>query len=221
MTYTILLLDTETNGLPKNRYAPISEFGAYPAILQLSWAIYEVDDNRLTRKECRDIGVALDPSIPWDANSAKIHGISEREARHGSRVDVALSDLRVALYSVDMVVAHNLSFDKSVIRAAGYAEASRYADCSELRTIWNTDVKEVCTMLHTRDILKIPASAAQAKYKDLSPFKSPKLGELYEWLYGHPYTSPLHSAKIDTECLAKCVEGLLQKGLFPPLTRSS
>jgi DNA polymerase III epsilon subunit-like protein len=214
MTFTILLVDTETNGLPRNRYAPISEIGAYPAILQLSWAIYAVED-KLIRKEGRDVGIALDPSIPWDAGAAKIHNITEIEARHGTPAKAALRELRTALDSVDMVVAHNLAFDKSIIRAAGYRAASLCEDDSDLRSIWNTSAKEFCTMLHTRDILKIPASAAQAKYKDLGPYKSPKLGELYEWCYGHPYTSPLHSAKSDTDCLAQCVDALLQKGLFP------
>jgi len=213
--YTLLLLDTETNGLPRNRYAPISEFGAYPAILQLSWAIYEVDGTRLKRKEGRDVGLALDPSIPWDTGAAKIHGITEREARHGTPASAALHEFRAAIYSVDVVVAHNLAFDKSVIRAAGYSEAHRSTGNDDLRSIWNTGAKEVCTMLATRDILKIPASAAQAKYKDLSPYKSPRLGELYAWLYGHPYNSALHSAKADTECLAQCVEALIARGLFP------
>ena len=220
-TMNILLVDTETNGLPRNRYAPISEIGAYPAILQLSWAIYEVDGDRMVRKEGRDVGLALDKSILWDTGSAKIHGISEIEARLGTPPAVALRELRTALYSVDMVVAHNLPFDKSVIRAAGYAEAFRSEGYSDLRTIWNTGAKEFCTMAHTRDLMKIPASAAQAQYKSLSPYKSPKLGELYEWLYGHPYSSSLHSAKNDTECLAQCVAALIKKGLFPTLASST
>jgi DNA polymerase III epsilon subunit-like protein len=215
MTFTILLVDTETNGLPRNRYAPISEIGAYPAILQLSWAIYAVEEGKLIRKEGRDVGIALDPSIPWDTGAAKIHKLSEVEARHGTPARTALHELRAALYSVDMVVAHNLAFDKSVIRAAGYRAASLCEDDSNLRSIWNTHAKEFCTMLHTRDILQIPASAAQAKYKDLGPYKSPKLGELYEWCYGHLFRAELHSAKSDTDCLAQCVDALLQKGLFP------
>jgi hypothetical protein len=217
----ILLVDTETNGLPRNRYAPISEFGAYPAILQLSWAIYELDGDHMIWKEGRDVGLALDQSIPWDAESAKIHGISEIEARLGTLTAVALREFRSALYSVDMVIAHNLPFDKSVIRAAGYTEAMKSAEYTDLRTIWNTGAKEFCTMAHTRDLMKIPASAAQAKYKSLSPYKSPKLGELYIWLYGHPYSSSLHSAKNDTECLAQCVTALITKGLFPALASSA
>ena len=218
MTLTILLMDTETNGLPKNRFAPPSEFDAYPAILQLSWAIYTVDGSRLKLEETRDIGVALDPSIPWDTGAAKIHGITEVEARHGTPDHTALLELGAALRSVDVVVAHNLAFDKPVIRAAGYAAASRCADpqsATALRAIWPASVKEFCTMKETKSLIQIPATAAQAKYADLGPYKAPKLNELYAWLYGHVYDisgAHLHSAKSDTHCLAQCIAGLLRKG---------
>jgi len=207
MTLTLLLLDTETNGLPKNRFAPPSEFDAYPAILQLSWAIYTVDGSRLKLEESRDIGVALAPSIPWDTGAAKIHGLTEMEARHGTPASDALLELRTALRTVNVVVAHNLAFDKPVIRAAGYSVS--------LRDIWPASVKELCTMKATKDLVQIPATAAQAKYADLGPYKAPKLNELYAWLYGHAYDisgATLHSARSDVHCLAQCIAGLLRKG---------
>jgi DNA polymerase III epsilon subunit-like protein len=207
MTLTILLLDTETNGLPKNRYAPPSEFDAYPAILQLSWAIYTVDGARLTPIQSRDIGVRLEPSIPWDAGAAKIHGLTEVEARHGTHALTALQELSDALQGVDVVVAHNLAFDKPVIRAAGYSVG--------LRNLWPATIKEFCTMKECRDLVKLPATAAQAKYADFGPYKAPRLNELYAWLYGHVYDisgAVLHTAKSDTHCLGQCVAGLLRKG---------
>jgi len=209
MSLTILLLDTETNGLPKNRFAPPSEFDAYPAILQLSWAIYRVEGMRLTSVSSRDIGVALDPEISWDTGAAKIHGLTEIEARHGTPAADALTDLAAALRTVDVVVAHNLAFDKPVIRAAGYRTG-----VTELRQLWPT-IKEFCTMKATRDLVQIPATVAQAKYAELGQFKAPRLNELYTWLYGHVYDisgATLHSAKSDTHCLAQCITGLLRKG---------
>lgn len=218
MKTTILILDTETNGLPANRYAPVSEHSLYPAILQLSWAIYTIDDYQMTPGPVRDIGVSLHPSIPWNVGAAKIHGLSETEARHGTPAAVALAELRQALYSVDVVVAHNLAFDKPVIRAAGYAEASR-GDTSlqSLRSLWPPGIKEFCTMRETRDLVKIPATAKQAQYADLGPYKAPRLNELYTWLYGQAYDvsgAVLHNAKSDTHCLAQCIAGLLEKKLL-------
>jgi len=206
-TMQLLLLDTETNGLPKNRYAPPSEFNAFPAILQLSWAIYNIEGSRLILIESRDIGIRLEPGIPWDTGAAKIHGLSETEARHGTPALEALTELQEAMRPVDMVIAHNLAFDKPVIRAAGYAVG--------IRDLWPSGVKELCTMKATTPLVQLPASAAQAKYADLGPYKAPKLNELYTWLYGHGYDvsgSVLHTAKSDVHCLAQCITGLLRKG---------
>jgi len=220
MKLTVLLLDTETNGLPKNRYAPISEPGAYPAILQLSWSIFEIEGRTLRSVATRDIGLALHPSEAWDTGAAKIHGITEIEARGGTPALSALLELRSALQGVDVVIAHNLGFDKSVIRAAGYTEAGRHPDkAADLRSIWPlpAEIKELCTMKSTRDLVRIPATAKQAQYADLGRFKAPKLNELYAWLYGHVYDisgATLHSAKSDTHCLAQCLAGLLRKGLY-------
>lgn len=206
-TMKLLLLDTETNGLPRNRYAPISEPGAYPAILQLSWAMYTVVGKTLVPGAQKDIGLALHPSIAWDTGAAAIHGISEVEARTGTAPAEALAELATALRSVDAVVAHNLAFDKSVLRAAGYTEG--------LRTLWPLGIQEFCTMKTTKDLVCIPATAKQAQYAELGAYKAPKLNELHAWLYGHAYDisgATLHSAASDTHCLARCIAGLLKKG---------
>ena len=207
MSLTILLLDTETNGLPKNRYAPPSEFNAFPAILQLSWSIHNVDGSHLTLVESRDIGIRLEPDIAWDAGAAKVHGLTEMEARHGTPALEALTALQEAMRSVDVIVAHNLAFDKPVIRAAGYAVG--------LRDLWPASVKELCTMKATTTLVQLPATAAQAKYADLGPYKAPKLNELYTWLYGHVYDisgATLHSSKSDVHCLNQCIARMLRKG---------
>jgi DNA polymerase III epsilon subunit-like protein len=205
MPLTILLLDTETNGLPKNRFAPPSEFNAFPAILQLSWAIYTIDGRHLSSGPSRDIGIRLEPGVAWDTGAAKIHGITEVEARHGTPAKEALTALADALKTVDVVVAHNLAFDKPVIRAAGYAVG--------LRSLWPAKIQEFCTMKATTPLVKLPPTAAQAKYADLGPYKAPKLNELYAWLYGHVYDisgATLHSARSDVHCLAQCIAGLLR-----------
>jgi DNA polymerase III epsilon subunit-like protein len=201
----ILLLDTETNGLPKNRYAPVSDFANFPAILQLSWAIYT---DGLTHLESKDYGLALPPDVPWNTGAAAVHGISEVEARHGVAAATALRELAVALRSVDLVVAHNLAFDKEIIRAAGYREG--------IRDLWPT-VRELCTMRATTAIVKLPATAKQAQYPELGPYKAPRLNELYTWLYGRVYDMSgvvLHTAATDVQCLAECLRVLIHRGLL-------
>jgi DNA polymerase III epsilon subunit-like protein len=207
----ILILDTETNGLPKNKFASITEVGGWPAILQLSWTIYEVNGRDMQHIETRDIGLSLDPAIKWDTGAAAIHGISESEARYGTPVIDAMTDLAAALRSdIDVVVAHNLEFDKPIIRAAAHRAG--------VPDIWPTGVGEFCTMRSTRDLIRIPSpswSRTDGGPRAKSAFKAPKLNELYAWLYGHVYDisgATLHTAASDTHCLGQCMAGLLAKG---------
>jgi hypothetical protein len=206
----ILLMDTETNGLPITTYAPPSEWRSYPAILQLSWVIYSLEPGarQLGQPEIkRDIGVALDPSIPWNTESAAIHGLTEYEGRRGTPPAEALAEFAAAIAGVHVVIAHNLIFDKAVIRAAGYAVG--------LRSLWPRGIGELCTMRSTRDIVRIP-SPYYAK-EDVVRWKVPKLNELYAWLYGHTYDvsgAVMHSSNADTHCLSQCVSGLLRRGLL-------
>lgn len=216
----LIILDTETNGLPANKFAAPSVPGAWPAILQLSWKICNVlPDGSLKVRSDRDIGLALHSSERWNTEAAAVHGISEVEARYGTAPADALRELAAALRSVDLIVAHNLSFDKSVIRAAAWTEwerAGRPADTS-LRDIWPSGpgaAADFCTMEATRAILRIPSpyyGPASGK------LKAPRLGELYTWLHGSAYDvsgASLHSAKADTHCLMLCLSELLRRGLF-------
>jgi DNA polymerase-3 subunit alpha len=208
----ILLLDTETNGLPKNRYAPIAEPGNWPAILQLSWTEFTVDGRNLHQESTRNIGLALHPSIPWNAEAAAIHGVSEAEARRGTPAAKALLEFGEAMRRCAVVVAHNMSFDKPVIRAAAYAEWMRGGDVA-LREIWAPGVQELCTMMETRNLVRIPSPYDPTSGK----FKVPKLNELYTWLYGHRYDisgATLHSSVSDTHCLEQCVRMMLRRRIL-------
>ena len=217
----LLLLDTETNGLPTNRFAPPSMWDAYPAILQLSWAIYVIPEGSRqlgVPESKRDVGLALHPSIPWNVGAAAIHGLTEVEGRRGTPAAAALAELGEALRTVDVVVAHNLSFDKPVIRAAAYAEAERGTGAASLRSIWPSHIREFCTMRELRNTVRLPSPYRAANPESgANPWKAPKLNELYNWIYGHVYDvsgATLHSAKSDTHCLAQILSGLLRKGII-------
>ncbi len=207
----VVLLDTETNGLPKNKFAPVSTAGAWPAILQISWLIYEIKGRTMMKVGGHDVGVALDPKVPWDTGAAAIHGISEAEARFGTPVIEAMRALQPELASADVIIAHNLAFDKPVICAAAYGAG--------LRDFWPVGKQEFCTMVATRNLVRIPspshAPGLPAEKRATHAFKAPRLNELYAWLYGHVYDisgASLHSAKSDTHCLSQCLAGLLRKG---------
>jgi len=210
----LLLLDTETNGLPTNRYAPPSCTEAFPAVLQLSWSLFTVVGRGLRLEESKDRSIALPPGVPYDAGAGAIHGITEETARKGSSALEAFTELAAVLKRVDCIVAHNLSFDRPVIRAAAWAVG--------LKDIWplqpqgqggrpQGQVQEFCTMRSTRDICCLGGGSVEGVYK------LPSLNELYNFLYGHVYDVSgsgfkLHSSRSDTHCLGRCVEGLLRRG---------
>jgi DNA polymerase-3 subunit alpha len=207
----IVLLDTETNGLPKNRYAPISEAGAWPAILQISWTEFDVTGRNMAHVDSKHVNVALHPSIAWDTGAAAVHGITEAEARTGTPAVAALGELADVLRRAAVVVAHNLDFDKSVIRAAAYTEWLRDGPVT-LRDIWPRGLREFCTMRATQNLVRIPSPYYGP---DSGKFKPPRLNELYMWLHGHVYDISggiLHTSRSDTHCLAQCLSKLLRRG---------
>ena len=206
-TMKLLLLDTETNGLPTNRYAPPSCTEAFPAVLQLSWSLFTVvkGGKGLRLEESKDRSIALPPGVPYDAGAGAIHGITEEAARQGSSALEVFTELAAVLQRVDCVVAHNLSFDRPVIRAAAWAVG--------LRDLWPPPqkVQEFCTMRSTRDLCCLGGGSVEGVYK------LPSLNELYNFLYGHTYDVSgsgvkMHTSRADTHCLSRCVEGLLRRG---------
>lgn len=211
----VLLFDTETNGLPKNRFAPPSQTDAYPAVLQISWAIYTLTADSMVLIDQVDKSLRLAPEISWNTGAAAIHGISEAKARVGEYPAKAFLEFREALHHVDYVICHNMEFDKPVVRAAAYAASLTVgeSDAKLLRNLWPLpSVKEFCTMNSMRAFVGVP-SAPEAKH----PFKAPRLNELYTKLYGHVYDlsgtgNSLHSARSDTHCLAQCLLRLLRRG---------
>lgn len=208
----ILFVDTETNGLPKNSYAPPSEHTAWPAILQISWIICTLsEDGEFTLVDNKHYHVALPPEISWDAGAAAVHRMVEADARHGAAAGDVLTRFAHALATCQAVVAHNLQFDKSVIRAAGHRVSERLGHLAPLRFLWPTDIQEFCTMQQTRDVVRIPSRHPEARH----PFKVPRLSELFTFLYGKSYDvsgAEFHSAACDVDCLVQCFWGLVERG---------
>lgn len=157
----------------------------------------------LRLEQSKDHTVALPPGIPYDAGAGAIHGITEEAARQGSPALEVFTELAAVLRQVDCIVAHNLSFDRPVIRAAAYAVG--------LRDLWPIGVQEFCTMRETRDLCRLSGGSIEGVYK------LPSLNELYNFLYGHVYDISgsgvrMHSSRSDTHCLGRCVEGLMRRG---------
>lgn len=175
----ILILDTETTGLPPRGTNP----ALYPKwdgcrIVQIAWHIYDQDGN-LEGKEC----YLVKPScfqIP--AKATEIHGITQEMAEtHGLPMWKVMNILRSILPSVSHVVAHNLEFDKNVI-------LSEMARINEME-LFNEFASKIgaCTMLMNT----IPGQ------------RWPKLSDLYRRLFQKEPEGQLHQADTDVQLCAE------------------
>jgi DNA polymerase-3 subunit alpha/DNA polymerase-3 subunit epsilon len=109
---------------------------------------------------------------------------------YGFELNHILGEFIRDLRTVDVVIAHNLEFDKNVITAASIRLKNDHA------LLW--PALEFCTMENSRIICKLPLLSPNAMFK----FKSPKLSELYKYVFNQePQKLLLHSSLGDVMIL--------------------
>jgi DNA polymerase-3 subunit epsilon len=183
-----LFFDTETTGLPKDRKKDATQGSHnWPDPVSIAWIV--TDDSKAVRAKY----YIIQPKgwkIPED--SIKIHGITQRMAEtDGVPLIHALGEFMRDLRQVDVVIAHNIEFDKNVILAAVL-----YHCKDDVAMKWPR--YEFCTCEGAREITKIPLLRPNLYFK----FKSPKLSELYEYTFKcSPPESILHTSLGDTQIL--------------------
>lgn len=187
-----LFFDTETNGLPRNWRAPLSDLNNWPRLVQLAWQLYDGQGNLLGAGDriIRPEGF----TIPVQASS--IHGITtERALREGIALTDALGEFRDQLAGAQYLVAHNMSFDEKIVGA------------EFLRTTRNNPLegrRKLCTMERTTDFCAIPGNYG---------YKWPKLSELHVRLFGEDFEEA-HNAAADIGATAKCFWELKRRGIL-------
>lgn len=184
----IVILDTETTGLPKDRWtSALQAPNNWPDIVSVAWSVFE-NGEKINSRYSLIIPEAWD--IP--AESTKIHGITyDKATKHGSLLTDILWDLAEDLKAADAVVAHNLEFDRNVLFNAYY-----------WRMEWNPNSfwppTEFCTMKAAEPELKLPLTYQSQKKK----YKSPNLGELYKATFGQAPPEGAHNSQRDVEVLS-------------------
>ena len=187
----VLFFDTETTGLPKDKYlAALISKNNWPDIVSISWMVF--DGDCAVRKETH----IIKPEgwiIPEEVS--KIHGITHTMAES---IGVSLSGvLDLFIYDMErcsMIVAHNIEFDRNVMLNA-------YKWRLNKNTIfWKYD-KEFCTAQNSKADLKLPSRQRVVNPKD--PYKLPRLDELYEATFNEPAPQKAHSSERDVDVLQK------------------
>lgn len=196
---SILVFDTETTGLlPKGKSLKNDVLHLFPHIVQFSYIIYEIKSNQIIKM--RDFIIKLPSEVTISTESIKIHGITnEISQREGVNIENVIDEFIEDFTKVNMIVAHNISFDLMVLRA----DIMRMMGTSDIYTEFekslNVSKKLYCTMQESIDVCNI-----KAYYKDGREYvKFPKLSELHEKLF-QTIPQNLHNSMNDVIVCLRC-----------------
>ena len=188
----VLVFDTETTGLPEGRNPSIYQTDKWPYILQLSYIIYDTDIQAILRYI--DCIIRIPDDVTISDGSIEIHGIT-REASNtqGIPIEEALADFDYWVKQCDLIVGHNISFDKRMLIVEHIRNRMRSGLGSEVR------LPEYCTMKRGAPICNIVVSPQDKK----SYVKYPKLSELYMKLFSEE-AQGVHNAFADVLLCLRC-----------------
>jgi DNA polymerase III epsilon subunit-like protein len=189
----IFVFDVETTGLMSDKNASITDTTKWPYIVQLSYLIYDTVFNKITL--INDDIIRLPKSIIISDICSGIHGITnEKSQALGVDIKYALIKFNEYIKKADIIVGHNISFDKRLIMVECIRNSIR-----QNFTVNGIRKNEYCTMKNGINICKIQAET----YTGRKYFKYPKLSELY-YHYFKKIPDGLHNSKIDILVTLRC-----------------
>ncbi|UOE39889.1 DNA polymerase III subunit alpha [Chryseobacterium suipulveris] len=190
-----LIFDTETTGLPKNFNAPLSDSENWPRMVQIAWQLHDKDGNLLENQDYIIKPEGYD--IPF--NAARIHGISTKIAMEEGR-DLAevLEEFREVLKKVQVVVGHNIDFDYKIVGAEFFRK----------------EIENTLEAIPTADTMELGTEFCQLPGGKGGKYKSPKLEELYQKLYGEKFDEA-HNAAADVNATAQIFFEMMRIGIIP------
>lgn len=203
----VLTFDTETTGLPKSKIISPDNLELWPHIIQLSYAMYDTNLNKLTSIKDKIIKIPKDVLVSDE--SINLHGITKETTElKGVKIYEALNELFCYFKEADCVVGHNIEFDINMLRI------------EILRMIWlninNLSKKAIsemkvnlhyltkfdniyCTMKETVELCNIQTIDKLGRPQ----VKWPKLSELHQKLFG-TIPNNLHNSLIDVLVTLRC-----------------
>jgi DNA polymerase III epsilon subunit-like protein len=189
----VLIFDTETTGLPTERNASILETKKWPHIVQLSYILY--DTKTKTVISCSDNIIKINDEVIISEDSIAIHHITRDLVKEkGICILEAIDRFNECLLKCDIVVGHNISFDKRMMMVECIRNKKpQYFTTKGIRK------SEYCTMKNSIEICKIPVINKDGEQY----FKYPKLSELHNHLF-NSIPEGLHNAMADVLICLRC-----------------
>ena len=178
----MLIFDTETTGLVQPALVPLAE---QPEIIE--FAGIKIDD--FTFEETERLTFLCKPRNPISEEITKITGITNEDLINEKSFAAYYHELANFFLGESIMVAHNLSFDHSMLRF----ELERIG--KECAFPW--PFKQVCTVEASFSINN----------------KRMRLCDLHQLACGEDFKDA-HRAMADTEALLRCVRWLISKELM-------
>lgn len=189
----VLVFDTETSGLNPG----------YNVILQLSYQIVDTATWDAV-KEVNHYFAWPSESSRVSSKAIEVNGLTKEflGSQTLSNKQEALTEFVKDKDSVELLVAHNLEFDKSFI----------IAECKEFGVKYATSgwANVYDTMKKTTNICCIEKNYGYGGYK------YPKLSELADFLGISLDGLKLHDSSADVELTKLCLKALIDKGYYHP-----
>lgn len=192
----VVIFDLETTGLPLGRTPFYQNVTAYEKarIVSISMQFWKKDKDPVTGK-CEHVftynAYRKPEGFVWGGE--EFHQITEEDAFvQGKSFIEILGDIMPYLMKSDLMVCHNVLFDKNVFLSEVFRVRDVFPGGSDVLFHLN-QMRTYCTMEHGVMVTRIPLPS------DHSRFKKPKLVELYRKLFGVDFQNP-HSA--DSDCAA-------------------
>ena len=193
----VLVFDTETTGLPQKdvngRSPSIYQSNLWPHIIQLSYILYDTKKHKMLVNH--DHIVKVPSHVVISEKSIEMHGITrEKSERQGISIKEAVELFNICMMSADIIIAHNLSFDRQMI----LVECIRNKIPGPFK--FKTPDQYFCTMKSTVDMCKIEAISKKDGEKY---FKYPTLSELHNHLFG-AIPENTHNSLVDILICLRC-----------------
>lgn len=186
-----LVVDCETNGLPRSRNSHYTTVRNWPRAVQVAWCMFDSERSPM----CSASHIIRPDGWRIPSSASDIHGITTKRAKDEGR-DIAdvLAELAAVATQARVVVAHNAEFDGSVLAA----EYLRLA----LRPPFVPD-KMICTMQSSTNFCRLPGGP-------YGQYKWPTLQQLHSVLGGGRFEGA-HDAGADAEACAFCFFELIDR----------
>jgi len=203
----IMIYDTETTGLPpKKTDLTFETLDMFPHIVQFSYIIYDTEMEEIV--EVRDHIIKMEKDIVIPEESIKFHKITQYiSLTKGVDIRSVLNKFCYRLRSIDLLIAHNYSFDVQMVKAELMRSIKDKSTCLTQKKVSTENLQFIenmssyCTLRATINHCKL---STVGKYGNIY-YKFPKLIELHDNLFHYvPDPEKMHNSLIDVIVTLRC-----------------